>query len=84
MSINTQETYKTPNKYSHEIIIKILNVQRIKERILKVARGKENPNFSIETLKTRRSRYFADAKRPQMSAQITIPSKTLNHYRFIK
>ncbi|MQL00643.1 hypothetical protein EI005_25925, partial [Escherichia coli] len=46
VSINIQETYKTPNrldqksKFPHHIIIKTLNAQN-KERILKAAREKD-------------------------------------------
>ena len=45
MDIKVQEVYRTPNKwdqkrkFSHHIIIKILNAQS-KERMLKAARGK--------------------------------------------
>ena len=44
------------------------------------------PDFSVETLKARKGldRSATESKRQQISAQINIPSKTLNHYRFIK
>ena len=42
-------------------------------------------DFSTETLKARRSQtdvLQTDPKRPQLPAQTTIPSKTLNHHRW--
>ena len=70
------------------IIIKTPNVQN-KGRIFKAVVGKDQltykdrsirvtPDFSTETLKTRRAwidRCLADSKRLQMSAQTAIPSK---------
>jgi len=64
MAINVQEAYRTPKSF-HHIIIKALHAKN-KERLLKVIRGKGKvthkgrtiriiPNFSKETLKTRRS-----------------------------
>ena len=50
MSINIQETYKTPNrldqksKFPHHIIIKTLNAQN-KDRILKAAREKDQVTY---------------------------------------
>jgi hypothetical protein len=83
-------------KSPHHIIIKTLNIHN-KERMLKATNEQGQvtyksrpiritPDFSVETLKARKGldRCVTDSKRPQMSAQITIPSKTLNHYRFIK
>jgi hypothetical protein len=71
MPMNTQETYRTPNRLDqkrnspHHIIIKTQNAQN-KGRILKVVRGKcqviykgrsirMTPGFSPETVKVRRS-----------------------------
>jgi hypothetical protein len=71
MAIKVQEAYRTPNKWDHKrkyschIIIKNLNAQS-KERILKAAREKGQvpyrgrsiritPDFSTETMKTRRA-----------------------------
>jgi len=71
MPINIQEAYRTPNRLeqkrnsSHNIIVKTLNVQ-CKERILKAIMEKYQvtykgrpirtiPDFSPETMKTKRS-----------------------------
>ena len=77
------------------MILKTLNAQN-KERTLKAVRGKGQvtykgrpiritSDFSTETLKARRSQtdvLQTDPKRPQLPAQTTIPSKTLNHHRW--
>ena len=71
MPINIQEAYRTPNRLdqkrnsSHHIIVKTPNAQN-KERILKAVREKGQviyegrpiritPDFSSETMQTRRS-----------------------------
>ena len=70
MPMKIQEAYRTPNrldqkKSHHHIIIKILNIQN-KERILRDAKEKVQvvykgrpiritPDFSMETMKARRS-----------------------------
>ena len=64
-------------------------IQEIEERISGVEDTIEGTdttvkqNFSIETLKVRRSwADIIDPKRTQMTAQATIPSKALNYHRW--
>ena len=41
------------------------------------------PDFSRETKRQKiLHRYLTDPKRPQMTAQTALPSKTLNHHRW--
>ena len=82
-------------KSSHHIIIKTLILQN-KERILQAAKEKGQvthkgrpiritPDFSMETLKARRSwTDVLQTKRPWMKAQPTTPSKVSNHHRWRK
>jgi D-arabinose 1-dehydrogenase-like Zn-dependent alcohol dehydrogenase len=89
----TPNSLEQKRNSSHHIIIKTPNAQN-KERILKAVREKgqvtyigrpirSTPDFSPETMKARRSwADHTDTKRTQMSAQSTIPNKTLNYYRW--
>ena len=91
------EAYRTPNRLdqnrdtSSHIIIKAPNVLN-KERIFRTVREKwqvtykgrpirSTPDFSPETMKARRS-WAELMQRTQMPAQTTIPSGTLNYYRW--
>ena len=84
MLINTQETYRTPNRLEQKIksffhiITKILNVQN-KERILTAAREKGQitykgrqirmrPDFSMKTIQKGLDRYPINSKRSQIPA----------------
>jgi hypothetical protein len=100
MSINIQEAYRTPNRLDQKrnsschIILKTPNAQN-KERMLKAVREKgqitykcrpirNTPDFSPETMKTRRSwtDVIQTLREQKMPAQATIPSKTLNYHRW--
>ena len=102
MPMNIQEAYRTPNRLdqkrnsSWRIIIRTTNALK-KDRILKAVREKGHvtykgrpiritPDFSPETMKTRRSwtDVIQTLKRPQMPAQATKPRKALNYHRWKK
>jgi hypothetical protein len=97
MPMNIQEAYRTSNRLdqkrnsSHHIIIKTPNALNI-ERILKAVRKKGQvtykgrstritSDFSLETMKARRS--WADVIQilREHKCQAIIPSKTLNYHR---
>ena len=99
--MKVQEAYRIPNrldkkKSPRHIIIKTKNIQ-IKERILRAAKEKGQvtykgkpirltPDFSIETMKARRSwiRGTGETKRAWMQTQTTIPSQAIIHYQWRK